>query len=33
MLLLLRLDQPVDTQGGASATIDDYFRWRIKYDK
>lgn len=23
------VDQPVDYQGGASAYIDDYFRWRI----
>jgi Reverse transcriptase (RNA-dependent DNA polymerase) len=23
------VDQPVDTQGGASAYIDDYFRWRV----
>jgi hypothetical protein len=22
------VDQPVDTRGGASAYIDDYFRWR-----
>jgi ribonuclease HI len=23
------VDQPVDTKGGASAFIDDYFRWRV----
>lgn len=23
------VDQPVDSQGGASAFIDDYFRWRV----
>jgi hypothetical protein len=23
------VDQPVDTRGGASAYIDDYFRWRV----
>lgn len=23
------VDQPVDFQGGASAFIDDYFRWRV----
>jgi hypothetical protein len=23
------VDQPVDLQGGASAFIDDYFRWRL----
>lgn len=23
------VDQPVDSHGGASALIDDYFRWRM----
>jgi hypothetical protein len=23
------VDQPVDSHGGASAFIDDYFRWRV----
>jgi hypothetical protein len=23
------VDQPVDSRGGASAYIDDYFRWRV----